>query len=224
MTLEEANITVEGLMEVRDRPLVDAYETHDVGYEILVQKLETHGFHVVDHGDDARHADDVFYGDGPDLAVYEGYDEHEEEPHGLVAYIEIKCKEIAEWFGRCNHRHFKEYVNFSNEVDVPVFIWFALVGSERNLLERQAFFEVEGTSQIDGRVVDITESEVVFYAEDTYEVDDGLLAVDAEDLVGVQRDKTVVDSIPNVHGNDVVCLNEDQLRSFPYFLHRTDTN
>jgi len=62
MTLEKANISTEELMEVRDQTLEEAYETHDIGQDLLVARLEAHGFEVVFHGDDARHADEVYFG------------------------------------------------------------------------------------------------------------------------------------------------------------------
>ena len=106
MTLEETNLTVEGVNAVRDRPLEDSYEIHDVGYEMLVRRLQRHGFSVEDHGDDARELDRIVFADGPDIAVYD------EQNGTLLAYIEIKCKESQQWFGRCNRRHLNGYVNF----------------------------------------------------------------------------------------------------------------
>jgi len=183
----------------------------------LKARLQAHGFTVEDHGDDARHADEVYMGDGPDLKVYDDGE--------LVAYIELKVKTSQEWFARCNRRHYNEYVNFTNEVDEPVFIWFALVDSETEQLHRSAFFEVEDTDQIDGRVVDVTEQSMVF-PEDAIEPVEGgpegtqYVAVDADDIAGVRPGDVIADEIPNVHGNDVLCLNEDDLRSMPHFLHR----
>jgi len=74
MTINESNQTVAEVNAVRDRSLEDAYEVHDIGYEICARKLTRHGFTVEDHGDDARHADEILYGDGPDLAVYDDTD------------------------------------------------------------------------------------------------------------------------------------------------------
>jgi hypothetical protein len=214
---EDVGMTEEELLNVRDRPLTESYEVHDVGYDFLVRRLTRHDLLVVDHGDDNRHVDDVIYGDGPDLAVHQtGEDGGLGE---LLAYIEIKTKESPEWFGRCNERHFKEYVNFANEVDVPVFIWFALVDSEDERLLRDGFVRVETRDQIEGDVIEVSERAVVFDPEDTYEIDDGYKAVDGDDVVGVRPRDDIVEYIPNVHGNDVLCLNEDQLRSFPHFLH-----
>jgi len=246
MTLERADgLTVEGVQAVRDRPLEDAYEVHDVGYAFLVGRLTRHGLAVVDHGDDARHADEVFYGDGPDLGVYdvdnggdggdggeiasseEGVPDDVPENRSPDGYVEIKCKESEEWFGRLNRRHFTEYVNFHHEADAPVFIWFALVDAVNQTLERDAFFEVTGTDQIDGSVVDVSERTVVFPASASYEVTDApddvtYRGVDASDVVGVESRDEIVDHIPEVHGNEVVCLDENQLRSFPHFLRRIE--
>lgn len=225
MTLEDTGMTEQEVMAVRDRPLVEAYETHDVGMVHLKTRLQAHGFDVEDYGDDARHADEVFYGDGPDLKVYNGDSEDRDtDDEELVAYIELKVKTSQEWFARCNRRHFNEYVNFTNEVDVPVFIWFALVDDETEQLHRSAFFEVEDTDQIDGQTIDVSEQSVVFSAGVTEPVEGGdgdtqYLAVDADDIVGVRPSDVITDYIPSVHGNQVVCLNEDNLRSLPHFLH-----
>jgi hypothetical protein len=99
-----------------------------------------------------------------------------------------------------------------------VFIWFALIDTETEHLRRDAFFRVRDTDQAVGDVVNVTERAVVFDKSDTYEIDDGYVAVDADDVVGVRPRDTVVEEIPSVHGNDVVCLDEDELRSFPHFL------
>jgi hypothetical protein len=226
MALEEVGMTPEEVMQVRDRPLEDSYKIHDVGQDVLTARLEAHGYHVEDHGDDARYAEEVYYGDGPDVAVYQSGDRTAGEAMPL-AYIEIKCKESAEWFGRCNRRHFEEYVTFAAEHDVPVFIWFALVDSDSGIVHRSAFFEVteDATDQIDGEVVDVSDQEVVFHAEDIHTVDGGendLRYVEASDVVGVRPRDDIVERIPNVHGNEVVCLNEDQLRSFAHLQRRLD--
>lgn len=220
--MEKVGISEEQVMSVRDRPLEESYKDHDIGHDVVVARLEAHDFIVEDHGDDARHADEVFYGDGPDLSVYVEDDNGEKV---LVGYIEVKCKTDPEWFGRCNLRHFKEYVNFSNEVDVPVFIWFALVERESPVIHREAFVEVEDTDQIDSDIVDITDDDVVFYRDDIKVVDDdgGLVTVAAEDIVNVRtHDETIVDYIPAVHGNEVIELNDDDFRSWPHFLHIVD--
>ncbi len=217
MTIEETDLTVEGVNEVRDRPLEEAYSVHDVGYEMLVRRLQRHGFHVEDHGDDKRHLDRIVFGEGPDLVVYD------EDGGEKVAYIEIKCKESEQWFGRCNRRHFTEYVNVANEVDVPVFIWFALLDADENTLLRDGFFEVKDTDQIDGEIID-AETEYVFYEDDLQEVNTDaegtVLKVRHTDVLNINRGDQIVDTIPSVHGNEVVCLDEDQIRSTPYILNQ----
>jgi|APHM01.1.fsa_nt_gi hypothetical protein len=219
MTLEETNLTVDQVQSVRDRSLEKAYDVHDVGYEILVRRLQRHGFHVEDHGDDARELDRIVMGDGPDLRVYD------EEDGDLLGYVEIKTKESAEWFGRCNRRHFNEYVNHENEVDVPVFIWFALVDADDNVCKRDGFFRVEDTDQIEGEVR--VQTQYVFEKDDLQDVtttDDGrkMVKIDHSDIVNVERGDQIVDSIPEVHGNEVVCLDENQIRSTPYILDLLD--
>jgi len=214
MTLNESNQTVAEVQSVRDRSLEEAYEVHDVGYEICTRKLNRHGFTVEDHGDDERHADEILYGDGPDLAVY-----HDDE---LVAYMEIKTKESQEWFGRCNKRHFTEYVAFTDAVDVPVYIWFGLVDADTGICKRDAFIEVTDTDQVTGSVTMDTETEYVFLKSAIEHVDsttnDELLKVSHGDIENIKRGDMIVDTIPNVHGNTVVCLDENQFRSVPYVL------
>jgi hypothetical protein len=215
MTLEETNLTVEQVQSVRDRSFKDAYEIHDIGYEIIVARLEAHGFHVEDHGDDARDVDEIYLGDGPDLAIYES------ESGSLVAYIEVKCKQDEEWFGRCNLRHYREYVNFSNEVNVPVFVWFALLDEDTNVIHRDAFHEVTDMGQLDGDVMDVTGDEIVFYEDDVRVVnDDGLVAVDGDDILDTDRGDVITMYIPDVWGNEVVELDSKTFRGFPHFLHR----
>jgi len=242
MTLQKAEgLTPESLAEVRDRSLEEAYEVHDVGIDILKTQLDAHGLLYKDHGDDARHADDVYLGEGPDLAVYRIPDHIERNADGLgsqyidtqtgqfvppaiarelVCYIEVKTKEDPEWFGRCNLRHFNEYVEFSRDVDVPVFIWFAYIDADDGQLHRDAFIEITGTDQIDKDIVDVGGSEVVFDTDDVQQVDGELQYVDGDDIVSVHRDDLVVDHIPWVHGNSVVELNDKDFRSFPHVLSR----
>lgn len=223
MTLEDTGLTEDAVMNVRDRSLEEAYADHDIGTTFLFRRLRSHGFTPVAFGDDKRHADAVLYGDGPDVRVCDGEIAPEEATEAeldaqTVAFIEIKTKTSQEWFGRCNRRHFTEYVNFARERETPVFIWFALIDADAEQLRRDAFFRVRDTDQAVGDVVDVTQRAVVFDSDDIYEIDDGYVAVAADDVVGVRPRDTVVEEIPNVHGNDVVCLDEDELRSFPHFL------
>lgn len=242
MTLEKLDMTEEELMETRDRTLEEAYEVHDIGYDILVARLESHGFIVEDHGDDERDIDGVYLGEGPDLAIYDCGDDYRENRSGvgsqyiecktgrfvpetealeLVCYIEIKTKEDPEWFGRCNLRHFREYVNFSNDVDVPVFIWFAYIDSDAGVLHRENFVEVEDTDQIEGDVVDVSDDTVVFDKGDVDVVNnEGLRAVEGDDIINIESSDIIVDHIPDVWGNQVIELNDDDFRSWPHFLHQ----
>lgn len=222
MTLKRAErLTPESLANVRDRSLEEAYESHDVATEILTSRLEAQGFYCEDHGDDARHVDEIFYGDGPDQAVYENAvaARNDDEP---LFYVEIKSKEDPEWFGRCNLRHFREYVQFARDSDVPVFIWFAYLDSATNQLHRDAFIEVRDTDQISEDGVDISGTEVVFAEEDIHEANEDLRYVEGEDIVSIHRNDLIVDFIPFVHGNDVVELNHKEFRSLPHVLDKVD--
>jgi hypothetical protein len=242
MTLEQTDLTVEGVNAVRDRSFLEAYKVHDVGEEAVRAILASHGLSVEQHGDDARHADEIYFGSGPDLAVYKLPPSVQENTAGvgsqyidtdtgqfvslterleLVGYIELKCKEDPAWFGRCNLRHFREYVNFANEVDVPVYIWFGLVDSDENRVLRQALFPVEDTDQIAGDVVNVSAQDIVFRPDDCQEVagSDDLQYVEKGDIIGVRSRDSIVDYIPQVHGKEVVELNSDDFRSWPYFFH-----
>lgn len=233
MTTEKVGMTEEELLQVRDRPLEESYEDHDVGYEIITSRLKAHGLTYEDHGDDNRHSDEVIYGDGPDLEI--------KQDGETVAYIEIKVKTDPEWFGRCNVRHLREYVNFHNETDVPVFIWFCYVKEDTNVedssddessaqrrssgtprvVHREAFVEITDMDQIEGDVVDVRDEEVVFDEEDVDHVNDnGLRKLAGTDAINVDPSDTIVDFIPDVFGNDVVQLNDREYRSWPHFLHR----
>ena len=101
-----------------------------------------------------------------------------------------------------------------------MFIWFALLDADEQTLLRDGFFEVEDTSQIDGEIK--TDTEYVFYEdsiEHVAETSEGtVLKVNHSELVNIERGDQIVETIPEVHGNEVVCLDEDQIRSTPYIL------
>lgn len=202
---------------VRDRSLVAAYEPHDLAQDHLEAKLQSHGFTVEQHGTDDRHADEIKLGHGPDILV---------KRDGVgVCYIEIKSKTDPTWIGRCNYRHYREYSSFAAEVNLPVFIWFALVDEDQETVDRTAFIEIEGDNdQISGDVLDITDEELVFHERHTEQLDDGYYTVEGDDCLNVRSDQQIVDEIPNVFGNRVVCLNEDQFRSWEWFLRRIDVD
>jgi len=221
MTLEESNLTEESLMEVRDRTLVEAYDVHDTAENYLVHRLERVGYHVEPFGDDARHADEVFYGDGPDQRVFD-------EPDGTVLVdIEVKSKRLAqgeEWFGRLNRRHYDEYVEHRETVSHPVFIYFALVDEreqdeDSDVIVREAFLPVTG-EEVDGRVTDISEQVLSVDAEDVQAPvagSESLRVIEGSDVVGLRRGP-LVDGIPNVKGNDVVEVNDKRFRSWMWLL------
>jgi len=201
-------LDADSVRDVRDRSLVEAYKPHDVAEDRLVARLETHDFEVIEHGTNDRHSEEVYLGHGPDLQI--------KRDGEVVAYIEVKSKESPEWFGRCNRRHYEEYCEFAKSVDVPVFIWFALVDMDTDTLQREAFVEVEDADQIGGRVWDVTTESVVFDRGDAYSVGEELTAVNGEDIMQVENDTVLVDGIPSVHGNDVIELNDKHFRSWEY--------
>lgn len=221
MTLEESNLTEESLMEVRDRTLVEAYDVHDTAESYLVHRLERAGYHVEPFGDDARHADEVFYGDGPDQRV------RRDEDGAVLADIEVKSKRLAQgeaWFGRLNRRHYNEYVEHAEAVDHPVFIYFALVDEaeqdqDSDVIVREAFLPVTG-EEVDGRVTDISEQVLSVDAEDVQAPvagSESLRVIEGSDVVGLRRGP-LVDGIPNVKGNDVVEVNDKRFRSWMWLL------
>lgn len=75
MTLTPTGQTEDAVQNVRDRSLAEAYELHDVGEALLCRRLRRAGFIPVQFGDDARHADTILLGDGPDIACYNAFDE-----------------------------------------------------------------------------------------------------------------------------------------------------
>ena len=243
MTLEESNLTEESLMEVDDRTLVETNDAHNAAESILVHRLEGEGFHVERGAANARHADEVFYGDGPDQRV------RRDEDGAVLADIEIKSKRLAqgeEWFGRLNRRHYNEYVEHNETVSHPVFIYFALVDEREQVADsrsgsasrkdssatnceddgadvivREAFLPVTG-GEVDGRVTDISEQVLSVDVEDVQAPAAGsesLRVIEGSDVVGLRRGP-LVDGIPDVHGNDVVEVDEKRFRSWMYLLDR----
>lgn len=233
MTLERVGISEEQLMHVRERTLTENYQVHDTAQDYLEARLEQqYGWTTVQHGDDAREASEVFFGDGPDVAVYDG----ERVPSPAAAadcdeaplcYIEIKSKRLTqgqEWYGRLNRRHWNSYVEFADEADAPVFVYFALVdeGGEQHFIAKDGFVEVTDDA-VEGSVTDVTDSSVVFDEDDVEAVpdEDGLCYVDGDDVLGIQYE-TIVAGIPDVHGNDVLCLDQDEMRNWQWLSHRCD--
>lgn len=218
MTLRETDLTAEDVMAVRDRTLAQNYEPHDVAQEYLESTLEGHGYETRQHGDEKPEADEVFFGAGPDVSVHSDSE--------IVCYVEIKSKRWTdgsgvEWYGRLNRRMWNEYVSFSETVGVPVFVYFALVDEDESLIRREGFVEVVDTDTIYGNVVDISSQDIVFRPEAIRDVDGtDLKAIDTDEIVGLGNQNQLVDGIPNVHGNDVVEIDDSEFRSLPHVLYR----
>jgi hypothetical protein len=223
MTLEEANITEQELQQVRDNDLETNYEPHDIAEEFLTYRLErVYDCHVEAHGDDARHAEAVYFGDGPDQAVY--HDEDDEEP---VGYIEVKSKRLStgeEWFGRVNRRHWNHYVEFAESVDVPVYIYMTLVDEDDGAIVREGFIEVNDDHDLDvitdmeGLLLTVHQEDVHIPANDE---SSDLRVIEVDDIISLERD-AVINSIPDVKGNEVVCLDEKRCRSWMYLASELD--
>lgn len=229
MTLRETDLDVESVMQVRDRSLEDAYEVHDEAQDMLEQRVEEGPYQTVQHGDEAPEAEEIYFGDGPDIAVYpQGQDPENTDP---LAYVEVKSKEWrdgdgAEWFCRCNRRHWNHYVNFAKQTDVPTYVYFALMDTEQVFLRREAFVEVTDREQYEGDVTDLSEKEELLVKEEDIDFDYNgagagmdLVSIDPEDIFGISRGTQLVNGIPEVWGNSVVSLDETDCRSFGHFLN-----
>jgi len=69
----------------------------------------------------------------------------------------------------------------------------------------------------------VSEQAIVFHGEDIEELNgDDLCTIDYSDIVGVQSRDTIVEYIPEVHGNEVVELNDDAFRSWSHFRYRVE--
>ena len=132
----------ESLMNVRGDTFLENYDKHDIAQAWLVSKLEGAGFDVRQHGEDNRHADEIQFGEGPDLAVF--------RDDTLCGFVEVKCKTSSEWFGKLNRRHFNHYLDHDEEHDVPTFIFFALLDEDREMIVRDGIIPVDSEDQIQG--------------------------------------------------------------------------
>lgn len=135
-------------MAVRDNSLPENYQPHDIAEDVLRDRLESVGYDVVDHGVDDRHGEARF-GHGPDQAVKDG--------DTLLGYVEVKSKRLgkenadydgSEWFGVLNRRHYQEYLDVASTVEVPVYLYFAIVDMDCGMVVRDGFVEVDGQKQI----------------------------------------------------------------------------
>ena len=133
----------------RAQTFLEAYESHDTAQAFLEQKLHRHGYTVEEMGIDKRHEDIDDPSVIPDLRV---------SRHGQVrGYLEPKSKsaEYANWFGRLNYRHFKEYCEFAEDMERPVILYFAVVDDSMHgsPVVREGFCPVVDENQIVDRMV-----------------------------------------------------------------------
>jgi hypothetical protein len=123
--------TISKIARLRDNTFEENYNKHDVGTAMVRDRLSEHGLLVFEHGDDRRD-EDVYSGTGVDQGVqYDGQ---------TCGYVEVKTKTSAEWLGRCNHHDWQEYVGFAQYVDVPVYVYFALVEDVESAHVSEEFF------------------------------------------------------------------------------------
>jgi hypothetical protein len=151
--------------ESRENTLAENYTKHDIAEQWVTGKLKRHGFTVEKLGIDKRHDMDAESSVCPDLRVSSN--------GNLCGYIEPKSKsvEYPQWFGRLNYRHFKEYLNFIENEDVPLLLYFAIVdedGMEPKVL-REDFIAVYSMDQIvETMVPQSNPNKVVQLDEDDY--------------------------------------------------------
>lgn len=144
MTLEEMD---HDPMEVRDRTLQENYEPHTMGQNYLEARLEGFGYDTVQIGDENPEAEKMLMSveGAPDVGILD-------DDGDIIACVEIKTKRASggdEWFGRLNQRHWDNYLSWSGENSVPVFIWFCLLDEEDGVMCRHGFIEAKGWKQVE---------------------------------------------------------------------------
>lgn len=133
---------------------LENYEKGDVAEAYCRDRLEWYGFDVIKIGIDKRDSDPGIYDDKPDFEV--------QLDGKTLGYVESKAKSSEDWLGIINERMFSDYCYGGDDdhddpfegaknLDVPVWIFMALINEDRELIEREFVIPVEGTTQIDRR-------------------------------------------------------------------------
>jgi hypothetical protein len=126
---------------LRNNSIKENYSVHDIGYQLLEDKLRPIGYRLFEHGQDFRDRDDIYCGVGVDFEV-RGYAEQ------TCGYCELKTKRSAEWMGRCNEEDWNEYRGFAAYADVPIIVCFALVDEDEQSVQQWAFCAVSPTDNV----------------------------------------------------------------------------
>lgn len=130
------------------------YELHDIGEDYFTGLMRKLGLVVENWGLDAREEDEnLIYDNKMDLRLWdplldgetpgvwptEEVVHHYEEEDAMGVTIDwklrgvcdIKTKSSESWMGIFNLRHLAHYAHWSAEYDVPVFLYFSLVDTEK---------------------------------------------------------------------------------------------
>lgn len=153
---------------------IDNYSKHDIAEEYLTERLEWYGYDYNEYGIDNRH-DGVQYSSRPDLAVL-----HDGE---TVGFVDAKAKsvEYSDWYGKYNQRAFEDYLYGgeitdddphpfpgANNVDVPVWVFMAVVDEECQCIRRECCIPVLSEDQVDRTFEAWDGNEVIVVKESEY--------------------------------------------------------
>lgn len=124
----------------RQYSLQESYEPHDIGEAHVRERVADVGLDAVAWGIDERDddGDRVLYDDKLDLRLLDDDDQ-------LRGLCEIKTKRNEDWFGVINVRHYRKYLDWAVQTDVPTFIWMGFVdeSGEATSVERQTCIPVD---------------------------------------------------------------------------------
>lgn len=117
--------------------LLSNYQAHDIAEEHVVSELEMRGLTVSEWGIDMRENDEaLIYDDKMDMKVYDHHGE-------LAAIVDVKSKRSDRWMGRYNLRHYRDYLEISQEYAVPVFVWMCKVDKDDTAVEYDHIIPVD---------------------------------------------------------------------------------
>lgn len=140
--MDRGEKTPDDLERPEGNSLKDNYQLHDVAEEEVVNRLVGHGYDVVQRGIDMR--DD----DGSEGLIYSDEMDFEIRWNGEpIALLDVKSKSSQKWMGWFNERHYESYYEWSEELDVPVFV---------------AMFHVQTAPSGDDEEIELATDEFVF--------------------------------------------------------------
>jgi len=123
----------------RQYSLEESYEPHDVGEAHVRARVSDVGLDAVQWGIDEREDEgNLIYDDKLDLRLLDD----DSELRGLC---EVKTKRNEDWFGVINVRHYRKYLDWALQTDVPTFIWMGYLddSSDTTTVERQTCIPLE---------------------------------------------------------------------------------